>query len=182
MGEMAVHPESTSEDYADGSMKFSFPRPDTPAELELVPEPICSQWILNGNPVARSKVLAVSPDGASKTVLWDCTAGSFHWHYRQDEAVLFLSGDACLVEENGKEQYFTAGDFAFFPAGTVAHWRVDTYVRKIAFLREPVWRFAVPFLTFSNKILRKLGFTRSTDWTRTSLQRLNSSSGRIMRS
>lgn len=141
------------------------------ADLQLDPDPIYEKWILSGHPVARSKVLAVSPDRASTTVLWDCTSGSFYWHYRQEEAVLFLYGDAYLLEENGKEQRFAAGDFAFFPAGTVAKWRVDTYVRKIAFLREPMCSFAVPALTFWNRLMRKFGLARLSGWSRLSLQR-----------
>lgn len=139
--------------------------------LQLDPDPIYESWILSGTPTARSKTLAVSPDRASMTVLWDCTAGTFYWHYRQDEAVLFLSGDAHLLQEDGKEQRFSAGDFAFFPAGTVAQWRVDAYCRKIAFLREPVWSFAVPLFMFWNKIVRKMRGVRQSGWIRVSLQR-----------
>jgi len=140
------------------------------AGLQLDSDPIYEKWILSGKPLARSRTLVCSPDGASTSVLWDCTCGSFYWHYRQDEAVLFLSGDACLLEENGREHRFAAGDFAFFPAGSVVKWRVDNYVRKIAFLREPMWRFAVPAVTFWNKVMRKLGLSRHTAWTRISLR------------
>lgn len=143
---------------------------DIAADLQLDPDPLYEKWILSGSPVARRKILAVSPDGGSKTVVWDCTSGTFYWHYRQDEAVLFVSGDAYLLEENGKEQCFGAGDFAFFPAGTVAKWRVDNYVRKIAFLSEPVGPFA-PILRLCNKVMRRLGLSRPTGWTRLSLHR-----------
>jgi hypothetical protein len=33
-----------------------------------------------------------------------------------------------------------AGDTVFFPAGSSAEWTVETYVRKIAFLRVPLPR------------------------------------------
>jgi uncharacterized protein len=139
------------------------------AGLELSPDPIYEKWILSGDPVARSKTLASSPDGASTTVLWDCTSGSFYWRYRQDESVLFLSGDAYLLEENGTEHRFTGGDFAFFPAGTMAKWRVDHCVRKIAFLHEPTLGFAVPAITLWNKLKRKLGLSRHRSWSRVSI-------------
>lgn len=141
---------------------------DVAANLRLDPDPMYEKWILRGNPISRAKTLVVSPDGASRTVVWDCTSGSFYWHYRQDEAVLFLSGDAFLLEENGTEHHFGAGDFAFFPAGTVAKWRVHSYIRKIAFLSEPVGPFA-PVLRICNKIVRRLGLGRLTGWTRISL-------------
>lgn len=151
----ALHPETTG----------------TLADMELDPDPIKENWILSGNPRARSKTLAVSPDGASQSVVWDCMAGTFYWHYRHDEAVLFISGEAYLIEKNGQEHRFAAGDFAFFPARTVAKWRVDHYVRKIAFLREPVWSVAVPLIMLWNKIMRKLRPSRESGWTHLSGQR-----------
>jgi uncharacterized protein len=170
MVEIAMARESEAQ-FADSHESLSHAMTSVGADLRLDPDPIYEKWILSGNPIARSKVLAISPDRASTSVVWDCTSGSFYWHYRQEEAVLFLSGDAYLLEENGKEQRFAAGDFAFFPAGTIAKWRVDTYVRKIAFLREPMWSFAVPALTFWNKIMRKAGLARKPGWIRTTLQR-----------
>lgn len=154
-----------SESLAEGREALSQTIDSLGANLQLDPDPIYEEWILSGQPVARSKTLALNRDGASKTLLWDCTSGSFYWHYRQDESVLFISGDAYLLQENGQERRFGAGDFAFFPAGTVAKWRVDSYVRKIAFLHEPVWRFAVPLLTLWNKIMRRLGVARKSAWT-----------------
>jgi uncharacterized protein len=171
MTEIAMARESESRHFtAEARGALSHATSDMAADLPLDPDPMYEKWILTGNPVSRTKVLAVSPDGASKTVVWDCTSGTFYWHYRQDEAVLFLSGDAYLLEENGKEHRFAAGEFAFFPAGTVAKWRVDNYVRKIAFLSEPVGPLA-PVLRICNKVMRKLGLARLSGWTRISLHR-----------
>ncbi len=168
MTKIVMAPESEFPELAEaGGVGNALPAGDL-AGLQLSPAPIYEKWILSGNPSATSKILARSPDGGSTTVLWDCTSGSFYWHYRQDEHVLFLSGDAYLLEENGTEQRFTAGDFAFFPAGTVAKWRVDHRVRKIAFLREPMWRLAVPAVAAWNKVMRRLGLSRRTPWTRIS--------------
>lgn len=170
MTKFAMAPASGSNELADGRESRNAMLGGDLAGLQLSPDPIYEKWILSGNPVGRSKTLACSPDGASSTLLWDCTSGSFYWHYRQDESVLFLSGDAYLLEENGVEHRFAAGDFAFFPAGTVIKWRVDHYVRKIAFLREPMWRFVVPAFTFWNKVIRKLGLSRRSSWSRIPLQ------------
>jgi uncharacterized protein len=131
----------------------------TLARVELDPDPIYEKWILSGSPEARSKKIARSRDGASSTMVWECTAGRFRWHYNQDETLIILSGEAYLLDNNGKERHFAAGDYAFFPAGSVAEWRVDDHIRKIALLREPVWPWLVPVLKMWNKILRKLGFT-----------------------
>jgi len=45
-----------------------------------------------------------------------------------------------------------AGDFAFLPAGTSCTWRVPQLVRKVAIVRETMWR---P-LGFGLKVLSKL--------------------------
>ncbi len=169
MTEIAVAREGESGyQSADECVKLNRMITATLAGMELDPDPIYEKWILSGNPVARSKTLALSSDGASHTMLWDCTAGSFYWHYRHDEALLVLSGDAYLLEENGVEHRFAAGDFAFFPAGSVIKWRVDQHIRKIAFLREPMWRPAIAVMRLWNKVVRKLGRTPKGGWTRIS--------------
>jgi hypothetical protein len=88
---------------------------------------------------------------------WDCTAGSFRWHYGQDETVLFISGEAFLIYENGEERRFGPGDMGFFPAGTTCHWRVARYVKKIAVLRESMWRPLGICLKAWKKFLRIFG-------------------------
>ena len=129
----------------------------TPANVELGPEPIPQEWILSGSPVSRSKLLARSRDWTSSTVVWDCTEGSFHWHYSQDETVLFLSGEAFLLLENGQERRFGPGDLGFFPSGTTATWRVAGQVRKIAVLKESMWPPFGLCLKAWKKLLRAIG-------------------------
>jgi len=130
----------------------------TPANVELQPEPIPPEWILSGTPVARSHKLATSHDWTSTIVVWDCTAGSFKWHYGQDEVILVISGEAVRIKENGEEQRFGPGDLGFFPAGTSCTWRVDDHIRKVAVLRESVWRPLGFVLKVLKKLLRIMGF------------------------
>jgi uncharacterized protein len=129
----------------------------TPADVELDLEPIPQEWILSGTPVARSKTLARSRDWTSAVVVWDCTAGSFRWHYGQDETVLFLSGEAFLLLENGSERRFGPGDLGFVPAGTTCTWRVAGQVRKVAVVRESMWRPLGLCLKAWKKSLRMVG-------------------------
>jgi uncharacterized cupin superfamily protein len=111
-----------------------------PVAVDLTPEPIPQEWILSGTPVARSKMLVRSRDFTESVVVWDCTAGSFRWHYSRDETLLFLSGEIFLQLENGDERRFGPGDVGFFPAGTSCAWRVADNVRKVAVIRETMWR------------------------------------------
>lgn len=132
------------------------------ADVELNLEPINLKSIISGNPVARSKVLARSRDWAFSMVVWDCTAGSFYWHYGQDEAIIVTSGEFYLLGEHGEERCISVGDYAFFPAGSDAKWRVDKYIRKVALLREPIWRPVGLTVKVCNKLLRNVGFGASS--------------------
>jgi uncharacterized cupin superfamily protein len=131
----------------------------TPASVELDLEPIPQEWILSGEPIARSKTLTRSRDWTSAIVVWDCTAGTFRWHYSQDETVLFLSGEAFLQLENGEERRFGPGDLGFVPAGTTCTWRVADSVRKVAVLRESMWRPLGFCLKAYKKLLRVVGIS-----------------------
>jgi uncharacterized protein len=134
----------------------------TAETCELNPEPINEQWILTGKPVARSKIVARSNDWSSSVVVWDCTAGSFRWHYGQDELIVIISGHLVLLRDDGTERRFGAGDYVFFPAGSVANWRVDSYIRKVALLKEPMWRPLGFAMKVCNKILRNMGLGASS--------------------
>ncbi len=106
-------------------------------KVALNPRPIKSEWILEGNPVARNYVLSSSKDGTASTVIWDCTAGRFNWFYSVDETVYVLEGSVRLKDAKGS-RLVKAGDSVFFPAGSSAEWTVDTYIKKVAFLRQPL--------------------------------------------
>ena len=107
-----------------------------PAEVELAPAPIPSDWILSGTPEARSRQLARSQDGASTVMAWSCTAGRFNWSYTVDETVHIISGEVFVTNETGEECRLGPGDMAFFPAGSRSTWRVPVEVRKLAVCRQ----------------------------------------------
>ena len=121
---------------------------------EMEPDPIPAEWILSGAPQARANKLMTSRDWSSSVVVWDCTPGSFRWHYSKDETVHFLSGEAFMTDDGGREHRFTGGDIAFFPAGTTCTWRVTEHIRKVAVVRETIWRPLGFVLKVSKKILR----------------------------
>ena len=129
----------------------------TPADVELAPEPIPQEWIISGTPVARGKMLVRSKDYTESVVVWDCTAGSFTWHYSQDETLLVISGEAFMLLENGTERRFGPGDLGFFHAGTTCTWRVADKIRKVAVVRETMWRPLGMCLKAWKKFLRVVG-------------------------
>ncbi|MCJ7995123.1 cupin domain-containing protein [Rhizobium cremeum] len=105
--------------------------------LALKPAPINPEWIIRGTPIARVGDHSTSADEASSTAVWDCTAGEFRWYFGWDETVVIQEGEVHVTAEDGTERILRAGDIAYFRGGTWATWRVDEYVRKIAFLRKP---------------------------------------------
>ncbi|WP_416796476.1 cupin domain-containing protein [Ciceribacter azotifigens] len=105
--------------------------------LVLKPAPINPDWIIRGAPMARVGDHSTSTDEASSTAVWDCTAGEFRWYFGWDETVVIQEGEVHVTTEDGSERVLKAGDIAYFRGGTWATWRIDDYVRKIAFLRKP---------------------------------------------
>jgi hypothetical protein len=106
-------------------------------DLVLTPAPIDPSWIMAGAPVARVAEHSRGQDDAAVTAVWDCTAGEFNWHFGWDETVLIIEGEVHVTAEDGVERLLRAGDVAYFAGGTCARWRVDRYVRKVAFCRKP---------------------------------------------
>ncbi len=106
-------------------------------QLAMVSTPINPEWIISGEPQARTAEHSRSHDDAALTAMWDCTAGEFRWYFGWDETVMVVEGEVHIVAEDGTERTLRAGDVAFFAAGTWARWTVDDYVRKVAFLRKP---------------------------------------------
>ncbi|WP_159946111.1 cupin domain-containing protein [Rhizobium sp. 18065] len=106
-------------------------------QVELNLSPINPDWIIEGAPVARVGQHSTSADEASSTAVWDCTAGEFRWFFSWDETVVIQEGEVHVTGADGASRTLRAGDIAYFRGGTWATWRVDSYVRKIAFLRKP---------------------------------------------
>src|ERR1700744_5343897 len=105
---------------------------------ELSSAPINPAWILEGTPSARNRIIAPSTDRFGWTMLWDCTAGKFNWHYTIDETVHIIDGGVIVTDADGATITLRPGDIVFFPAGSTAQWHVETYVRKVAYCQKPV--------------------------------------------
>ena len=105
-------------------------------EAALAPAPITPGWIVAGAPVARAAELSRSADGTAVSLVWDCTAGTFDWHFGVDETVHILEGDVEVSTAGFAPRRLEAGDVALFRAGTTARWHVPRYVRKLAFCRH----------------------------------------------
>lgn len=137
-----------------------------PRALELEPAPIEPGWVLSGNPEARVAYHSTADDRFANTAVWDCTAGSFRWHFGWDETVVILEGEVRVVADDGTRRVLRPGDAGYFKAGTWATWHVDHYVKKIAFTRRPLPApIAVAYrieAALRAKVGRYLGMTEAT--------------------
>ncbi|MBC2885371.1 cupin domain-containing protein [Ochrobactrum sp. CM-21-5] len=109
---------------------------DNALEMALSPAPINPDWVLQGNPQARSCEQSASADCAAYTAIWDCTAGTFRWYFGWDETVYILEGEVHVTDADGGTRTLRAGDVAYFRGGTWAIWKIDTYLKKVAFMRR----------------------------------------------
>ena len=75
--------------------------------------PLVSDWIIAGNPAARSIPLVRAEDGNFSCGLWDCQAGKFKFIYACDELVHILEGEV-IIEVEGATYTLRAGDVALF--------------------------------------------------------------------
>ncbi len=117
------------------------PHAHQPLEVNaLKPAPIPDAWVIAGQPAARAAELGRSPDGTCTAAHWDCTAGTFHWFFFNEEIVHILDGEVLVRNSSGQERLLRQGDVAVLPANEWMVWRVDRYVRKLAYCRFPVPR------------------------------------------
>jgi uncharacterized cupin superfamily protein len=122
--------------------------------------PIEPSWILDGDPRARSIVLARGRDDFAVTTLWDCTEGTFRWRFDWDETVHILEGRVEVTDESGRLHMLEVGSIAFFPAGSEAEWRVVGRLRKLAICRRAFSPVFARTLSRFGRLRSRLGRVR----------------------
>jgi uncharacterized cupin superfamily protein len=116
--------------------------------------PIPHHWVRAGEPVATSTVLWRSDDGACATILWECTAGVFDWHYDTEETVHIVGGAVEVIRDDGSTLSLKSGDMAIFRKGAHAVWTVQESVRKVAIFRNDMPAAIALGLRIVRKLLR----------------------------
>ena len=129
-----------------------FGLPSDTAEPDLKISSIPSAWLLSGQAQTKSRLLGKTQDRLASVMLWKCGAANFNWHYRKDELLIILSGDAFIAGKNGGERHLGSSDVVFMPSGNVVTWRIPDHLRKIAILKTSV----SPPVTFILKAWIKL--------------------------
>ncbi len=130
------------------------------ASVELALGLMPSSMRRDGTPKSGSKILSISHDGNSIVWVWECSEGSFVWHYGEDETVYIISGEVFISTETGEERRLGQGDMAFFPGGVSCNWRVTQPIKKFAINRKDLplpLGFAV---RVCHKLVRIIGLRR----------------------
>ena len=109
-------------------------------QVTLADDPIRPDWVLAGQPRARSGRHSINTDGWATTHVWECSAGCFRWHFGVEETVLVLDGEVRVTDAQGRTELLRAGSVGYFPSGTWWVWEVPQHVRKLSFNRRSVVR------------------------------------------
>ncbi|SNB68052.1 Predicted enzyme of the cupin superfamily [Arboricoccus pini] len=133
-------------------------------ELYFKPAPIEAEWIVEGQPLAQSAIVSGSTDGMGHTMVWECTAGTFDWHFHFEETIRVLSGEVIVTDEDGRVHRLSAGDTAFFRGGSRARWHIPDHLRKLAFNRRvppsaivQAWRAILGYRLIMRAVMKRLG-------------------------
>jgi len=105
----------------------------THMHVPLAPAPLDPSWIIAGTPTARCVMVSAGRDGTPPTFVWECTPGSFVWHYRAEETIHFVEGAAVLDDGTGPRRV-GPGDIVFIRGRSKVRWDIEQTVRKFAFL------------------------------------------------
>ncbi len=108
------------------------------AEADMETSSIPSAWLLSGQAQTRSRLLGKTHDRLASVMLWECGAANFNRHYRKDELLIILSGDAFVADKTGEERHLRPSDVVFMPAGSVVTWRIPYHVKKIAIVKTSI--------------------------------------------
>lgn len=120
--------------------------------LPMKPCEIRPGWVRSGQPVTHYSEHSTAADELAWTSVWDCTQGTFEWHYALDEIVYILEGETRVTDAHGRTHTLRAGSIGYFPAHTTWYWEVDQYVRKVAICRREV-----PFgLRLATRVLARI--------------------------
>ena len=107
-----------------------------PIEEPMPIYPIPGEWIIEGEPDSRGRILLESADGQLSCGQWRCTPSKFRWEYRFDEFIWLKEGEVTISIEGGTTMSLRAGDTAHFSSGTVAVWHIIRPVHKVFFCRN----------------------------------------------
>ena len=96
-------------------------------EWEAIPE----ETIVAGTPIQRGHFYFDTGEGMLTAGVWDCTAYESRLEpYGVNEFMCLLEGAVSIIDQNGHEETFHAGECFILPKGFPCIWKQTGYVRK----------------------------------------------------
>jgi uncharacterized cupin superfamily protein len=89
--------------------------------------------VVRGNPIASIRFEIGEANSMIRTGYWACTTGAFECTEAGDELQTLLQGRLKVIESDGTEHEFKAGDSFFTRKGEVVIWDVLEDIEKIFF-------------------------------------------------
>lgn len=99
-------------------------------------DPVSPDRVVEGAPLARSKLFYTSSSDEFFTGIYECTAGAWRISYTEDEFCTMIEGTVRLIADNGETQEFTAPQSFLIPAGYSGIWHALTPLRKFFVIYE----------------------------------------------
>ena len=62
--------------------------------------------------------------------IWEKGVSEFPWEYGEQEICLLIDGQVTVINEDGEQFDFAAGDYVIFPQGMKCTWNIKKAVRK----------------------------------------------------
>ena len=106
--------------------------PYNPDESDLTTwDPIAAEELSAGNPIQRAREYFQTSEGAITSGFWDCTAFETHLApYSVNEFMILLEGSVFIIDANGTQYDFHAGQSFVIPKGLNCIWKQTGLVRK----------------------------------------------------
>jgi uncharacterized protein len=98
-------------------------------DVDLVPWPLATEQVIEGEPRPAGAVVWRSPDRRMASGLWTCTPGTFGRIYPWTETAAILDGEA-TIRAAGRALRATPGALVVIPQGIEASWEIHSTIRK----------------------------------------------------
>jgi len=120
--------------------------PYNPNETDLTDwGPMADDELAVGNPVQRGNEYFQTSAGTVTSGFWDCTAfETVLAPYPVDEFMILLEGTVNIIDANGSQYDFHAGQSFVLPKGLECIWKQTGFVRKFYFIFDQSSAAAVP--------------------------------------
>jgi uncharacterized protein len=100
-------------------------------------EPVATERLVAGQPVAKVRNDYSAADGHFDAGVWESTPGRWRVRYTEHEVCVLLAGRVRLIGRDGTVADYAAGDSFVIPAGFEGDWETVETARKLYVIYTP---------------------------------------------